>query len=230
MNKSINYLEYDKVDEKTREIMDRLFQSSRKNYWIKKRIFDVVMATAAAIVLLPLSLIICLIIIIDDPHGSPIFKQIRIGRHGREFTMYKFRTMVVNAESMKSELHEQNEADGPAFKIKKDPRITGFGRLLRKISIDELPQLLNVIKGDMSFVGPRPPLPEEVSKYSDFQKLRLFVTPGLTCYWQTANSRNDISFEEWIKMDIDYIENRSMFLDFKLIFKTIAVILREEGR
>ena len=128
------------------------------------------------------------------------------------------------------ELADKNEMDGPVFKIKEDPRITKIGKFLRKTGIDEILQLVNVLKGDMSLVGPRPPLPEEVSEYDDYQKLRLVVTPGLTCIWQTTKERNDVSFEEWVNMDIDYIEHRTMLLDIKMIFKTVAVMFGRDGR
>lgn len=131
---------------------------------------------------------------------------------------------------MKSELADKNEMDGPVFKIKEDPRITKIGKFLRKTGIDEILQLVNVLKGDMSLVGPRPPLPEEVSEYDDYQKLRLVVTPGLICIWQTMKERNDVSFEEWVNMDIDYIEHRTMLLDIKMIFKTVAVMFGRDGR
>lgn len=224
------YVNYEKVDEKTRESMDRLFKAPKKNFWVKKRAFDIVASLLALIVLSPFLLIIYILIFIDDPKASPVFRQKRIGRHGKEFTMYKFRTMVANAEQIRGELADKNEMDGPVFKIKEDPRITKIGKFLRKTGIDEILQLVNVLKGDMSLVGPRPPLPEEVSEYDDYQKLRLVVTPGLTCIWQTTKERNDVSFEEWVNMDIDYIEHRTMLLDIKMIFKTVAVMFGRDGR
>ena len=227
---SIEYVNYEKVDEKTRESMDRLFKAPKKNFWVKKRAFDIVASLLALIVLSPFLLIIYILIFVDDPKASPVFRQKRIGRHGKEFTMYKFRTMVANAEQIRGELADKNEMDGPVFKIKEDPRITKIGKFLRKTGIDEILQLVNVLKGDMSLVGPRPPLPEEVSEYDDYQKLRLVVTPGLTCIWQTTKERNDVSFEEWVNMDIDYIEHRTMLLDIKMIFKTVAVMFGRDGR
>lgn len=210
--------------------MDRLFKAPKKNYWLKKRAFDLTVSILAALILSPFLLLIYILIFLDDPHGSPIFRQKRVGRHGKPFTMYKFRTMVCNAEQLRKELESQNEMDGPVFKIKDDPRITRVGRFLRQTSIDEILQLINVIRGDMSLVGPRPPLPEEVAQYDDYQKLRLVVTPGLTCYWQTANDRNDIPFDKWVEMDIDYIEHRTMLTDLKLLFKTALVVITREGR
>ena len=210
--------------------MDRLFKAPKKNFWLKKRAFDLVVSLLALLILSPFLLIIYILIFIDDPHGSPIFRQKRVGRHGKLFTMYKFRTMVCNAEELKKQLETQNEMDGPVFKIKDDPRITRMGHFLRTTSIDEILQLVNVVKGDMSLVGPRPPLPDEVAKYDDYQKLRLVVTPGLTCIWQTASDRNDIPFDEWVEMDIDYIEHRTMLMDLKVLFKTALVVITREGR
>jgi lipopolysaccharide/colanic/teichoic acid biosynthesis glycosyltransferase len=225
-----DYISYEKADEKVRQSMDRLFAAPKKNFWRRKRIFDVTASFLAVLVLLPFLAVIYVVIFIDDPHASPIFCQKRIGRHGKEFTMYKFRTMVANAEQMKNGLFDQNEMDGPVFKIKDDPRITRIGKFLRSTSIDELLQLFNVLKGDMSLVGPRPPLPEEVALYNDYQRLRLVVTPGLTCFWQTANDRNDISFDEWVEMDIKYIETRTFWTDIKIIVRTVLVVITREGR
>ncbi len=224
------FIDYEKVDEKTKAGMDRLFKAPKKNFWLKKRTFDLVVSLLALLILSPFLLIIYIFIFIDDPHGSPIFRQKRVGRHGKLFTMYKFRTMVCNAEELKKQLETQNEMDGPVFKIKDDPRITRMGHFLRTTSIDEILQLVNVVKGDMSLVGPRPPLPDEVAKYDDYQKLRLVVTPGLTCIWQTASDRNDIPFDEWVEMDIDYIEHRTMLMDLKVLFKTALVVITREGR
>ena len=142
----------------------------------------------------------------------------------RPFTRY------VDADKRKAELMDQNEMDGPVFKIKDDPRITRLGKILRKLSVDELPQLFNVLRGNMSLVGPRPPLPGEVAEYSDYDKLRLIVTPGITCDWQIADNRNDIPFSEWIEMDLNYIENRTTFGDLKIIFKTPFAMLSATGR
>lgn len=230
MKTAQDYVNYEKVDEKTCQSMDRLFATPKKKFWRRKRIFDVTFSLLAVLLLFPFFVVIYLVIFIDDPHASPIFRQKRIGRHGKEFTMYKFRTMVANAEQMKKDLAEQNEMDGPVFKIKDDPRITRVGKFLRATSIDELLQLFNVLKGDMSLVGPRPPLPDEVACYSDYQRLRLVVTPGLTCFWQTSNDRNDIDFDDWVEMDIQYIEKRTSWTDLKIIAKTILVVINREGR
>jgi lipopolysaccharide/colanic/teichoic acid biosynthesis glycosyltransferase len=201
----------------------------KRTYWYVKRIFDIVASCAALIVLLPVFIIVSILIFVDDPHGSPFFTQTRVGRHGKTFKFYKFRSMVVNAEDMLDDLQEQNEKDGPVFKIKDDPRITRIGKFIRKTSIDELPQLINIIKGDMSIVGPRPSLPAEVEKYNSYQAQRLFVTPGLTCYWQSTPNRDDVPFDEWVDMDIRYIHDRTWLLDIKLIFKTISVIFTGQG-
>ena len=225
------YLEYGKIDEATeKRLNDLINNKSFRSYWRKKRTFDIIVSSMLlTVAIIPMGLV-ALAIFIDDPHGSPFFKQIRIGRHGEEFYMYKFRTMYVDAEKRKAELAEQNEMDGPVFKIKDDPRITRLGKILRKISVDELPQFFNVLKGDMSMVGPRPPLPNEVEEYRDYDKLRLIVTPGITCDWQIAENRNDIPFENWVEMDLNYIENRTTLGDLKIIFKTPFAMLSATGR
>lgn len=224
------FINYDNVDEKTKESMDRLFKAPRKNFWIKKRVFDIIFSSLAIIILMPFFIIVGIVIFIDDPHASPIFCQKRVGRHGKIFTIYKFRSMVANAENLRDGLESKNEMNGPVFKMKDDPRITRVGKIIRKMSIDELPQLINVLKGEMSFVGPRPPLPSEVAQYDDYQKLRLVVTPGLTCIWQTTSGRNDVPFETWVEMDIEYIQNRTMLMDLKIIARTIIVMITSEGR
>ena len=198
-------------------------------YLVCKRAFDIAASFCALVVLSPVFLIIYLIIYLDDPHGNPIFSQIRIGKNGKAFRFYKFRSMVVNAEDLLAGLQNQNEMSGPAFKMNNDPRVTKVGRFIRKTSLDELPQLWNVLKGDMSLVGPRPPLPNEVEQYTEEQKKRLSVTPGLTCYWQVQPSRNDLDFGEWFELDMKYLRERSMKTDIKIIFQTILVVLHMEG-
>lgn len=198
-------------------------------YLVCKRAFDIAASFCALVVLSPVFLIIYLIIYLDDPHGNPIFSQIRIGKNGKAFRFYKFRSMVVNAEDLLAGLQNQNEMSGPAFKMKNDPRVTKVGRFIRKTSLDELPQLWNVLKGDMSLVGPRPPLPNEVEQYTEEQKKRLSVTPGLTCYWQVQPSRNDLDFGEWFELDMKYLRERSKKTDIKIIFQTILVVLHMEG-
>jgi len=162
--------------------------------------------------------------------GPVFFKQKRVGLRGRKFWVYKFRTMVTNAEELKAELMAENEMDGPAFKMTRDPRITGVGHFLRKTSLDELPQFFNVLMGDMSVVGPRPPVPEEVKEYERWQIRRLSMKPGITCVWQVSASRNDVSFEEWMRMDLEYIDSWSLKLDFIIVLKTIRTMLRADGR
>lgn len=223
-------MEYEKVDEKTAKRMREILEGSYAYYWKKKRIFDIIVTGLLLIFLFLPMLIMALIIFLDDPHGSPFYRQIRIGRHEKPFYMYKFRSMFVDADKRKNELLSQNEMDGPVFKIKDDPRITRVGKFIRKCSIDELPQLFNVFLGNMSLVGPRPPLPEEVAEYSDYDKLRLLVTPGITCTWQIAPHRNDISYEKWIEMDLAYIENRTTWQDIKIILKTPIAMLKATGR
>lgn len=205
-------------------------QSEKKAYETLKRAQDIFFSLLAIIVLAIPMLIIALIIFIDDPKGSPIFSQLRTGKDGKEFRFYKFRSMCVDAEDKLSDLMDDNEMDGPAFKMKDDPRITRIGKFIRKTSIDELPQLFNILKGDMSIVGPRPPIPREVVQYDDYQKQRLYVKPGLTCYWQVQPSRNDLTFDEWMALDVKYIKERSFLVDWKIIFKTLHAVLGREGR
>ena len=224
------YIEQDKVDAKTKEKLEAIIEKSYKTFWQGKRLFDIFFATLILLFFLPLMFVIAIIIIIDDPSAGPFYKQIRVGRHGKEFYMYKFRTMRANADKMIDELAKQNEMDGPVFKMKEDPRITRVGKFLRKLSLDELMQYFNVLKGDMTLVGPRPPLPREVKFYTDYQRLRLLVTPGLTCTWQISKNRNDIPFDEWVEMDIEYIETRTYRNDIKIMLKTPIVMLTATGR
>ena len=197
-------------------------------YLFIKRIIDICASLVGLIILLPVFLIVAILIKIEDPNGKVFFCQERCGKEGKLFSMYKFRSMVSNAEDLLEELKELNEMDGPVFKIKEDPRITRVGKFIRKTSIDELPQLINVLKGEMSIVGPRPAIPHEVVEYNDYQRQRLLVKPGLTCIWQVSG-RNTIGFDDWIEMDIDYIKNRSLLLDLKLIFKTFGVLFGDEN-
>ncbi|MBQ2941574.1 MAG: sugar transferase [Clostridia bacterium] len=224
------YIDQDKVDERTREKLEAIIEKSYKTFWRSKRLFDIFFATLILLFFLPLMIVIAIVIVIDDPSAGPFYKQIRVGRHGEEFYMYKFRTMKANADKMIDELAKQNEMDGPVFKIKDDPRITRVGKYLRKLSLDELMQFFNVLKGDMTLVGPRPPLPREVQYYTDYQRLRLLVTPGLTCTWQISKNRNDIPFEEWVEMDIEYIQTRTYLNDIKIMLKTPIVMLTATGR
>ncbi len=203
--------------------------SERKTYFAIKRVQDIILSFLALIVLSPLMLIVSIIIMIDSPGASPYFVQKRVGKKGKVFNLYKFRSMCPNAEDKLPELSEKNEMDGPVFKIKDDPRITRFGKFIRKISIDELPQLINIIKGDMSIVGPRPALVSEVEEYSDTDKIRLLVKPGLSCYWQIEDNRNSISFVDWMKLDVKYISEMNFLVDWKIILKTVIVAFKGQG-
>ena len=202
---------------------------SHRRYWVLRRAQDIVFSLLALILLAPLTLLISLAIVLDSPGDGAIFRQRRVGRDGKLFWLYKFRTMCPDAEEQLNELLSQNQMDGPVFKIKGDPRITRVGRFLRKTSLDELPQLLNVLQGDMSIVGPRPALPREVELYSDYQRQRLYVTPGLSCYWQIAPHRNEMSFDEWVALDMKYIQERSFWVDWKIIFLTVRAMLMKYG-
>lgn len=202
---------------------------TKRFYWMGRRAQDIFFSLLALIVLAIPMLIVGLVIWIDSPGASPIFAQDRVGRDGRIFRFYKFRSMIPDAESKLNEVLDQNEMDGPVFKMKNDPRITRVGRFIRRTSLDELPQLINILKGDMSIVGPRPALPREVAQYTDYEKQRLYVTPGLTCYWQIQPNRNELSFDEWMELDLKYIQDRSFWLDWKLIFQTLAVVFKMYG-
>lgn len=201
--------------------------SKSKTYFFTKRIIDIIGALAGLVLMSPIMLIIA-ICIKAESKGPIIFSQERVGEKGKKFKMYKFRSMVTNAEKLLDNLQEKNEMTGPMFKIKEDPRITKVGRFIRKTSIDELPQLFNILKGDMSLVGPRPSLPKEVMEFTDRQRLRLIAKPGLTCYWQVSG-RNKIGFEEWMELDIKYIEERNTLTDIKLILKTFGVLFGDEN-
>ena len=209
--------------------MSEVIENERSNvlYEVIKRIIDIVASFTGLIVLSPLMLVVSILIKLESK-GEVIFKQKRVGLNGKEFYMYKFRSMVINAEELKAELESQNEMSGPIFKMKDDPRITKIGKFIRKTSIDELPQLINVIKGDMSLVGPRPSLPKEVEEFETWMRERLEVKPGLTCIWQVSG-RNNIDFEDWMKLDIKYVRERSFKLDIKLILKTVLVLFGDKN-
>ena len=195
----------------------------RLGYHVVKRGFDVLASGAALIILSPLFLVLTILIKKED--GGPAFySQERIGKNEKPFKMWKFRSMIVNADQMVEQLEEQNEIDGAMFKIKDDPRVTKIGHVIRKYSLDELPQLWNVLKGDMSLVGPRPPLPMEVEDYTPYDKLRLIVTPGCTGLWQVTK-RNDADFDEMVELDLEYINNSSLWFDFKILLKTFGVVV-----
>lgn len=196
-------------------------------YEIFKRIIDIIGAGLGLILLSPIIAIVACAVKFTSK-GPVFFSQKRVGKNGELFEMYKFRSMVVNAEELKENLEEQNEMSGPMFKIKDDPRITKVGKFIRKTSIDELPQLWNVLKGDMSLVGPRPSLPKEVEQFDNWMFKRLSVRPGLTCYWQVSG-RNNIDFEDWMKLDCRYVDERNLWIDIKLIFKTIFVLFGDKN-
>ena len=211
-------------------LLDReIVLQSAKKYWLLRRTQDILLSVLALLLLWPLMLVVAVIIVLDSPGAGPIFIQTRVGRDGKEFSFYKFRSMRPNAEAELDELLPLNEMEGPVFKIKDDPRITRVGKFLRMTSIDELPQLINVLKGEMSIVGPRPGIPREVEQYDDFARQRLLVTPGLTCYWQIQPNRNLLSFEEWVNLDVKYINERSFLTDWKIIFKTFGAVLEMNG-
>lgn len=197
-------------------------------YEVCKRIFDVVMCVFALIVLSPVFLAVIIAIFIED-RGAPFYSSIRLTKGGREFKMYKFRSMCPNADKKLEELLKYNEMEGPAFKMENDPRITKVGHFIRRTSIDELPQLINIIKGDMSIIGPRPPLPREVEQYTPYQMHRLDVKTGLACYHECQGRSDDKDFDRWVESDLKYIRERSMLTDLKVILWTIRVVLTGKG-
>lgn len=197
-------------------------------YLVLKRLIDIIGASLGLILASPIMLIVSILIKLEDPKGPIFFSQIRNGAYPTTFKMYKFRSMYIDAEERLQELMHLNEQSGPAFKIKDDPRITKVGKFIRKTSLDELPQLFNVLKGDMSLVGPRPAIPREVEQYTSYQKQRLLVKPGITCIWQVSG-RNNIGFDEWVELDIEYIKTRNLWLDIKLILLTIPAMLGDEN-
>ncbi len=206
-----------------------LYTTAIRSVWALgvKRLMDIAISGAALLLLLPLFAVVALAIKRSSP-GPVFFAQKRCTYHGRIFPMYKFRTMVANAEEIRGQLQERNEVSGPVFKMKNDPRVTSVGRFLRKYSLDELPQLWNVFRGDMSIVGPRPPIPAEVAQYENWQRRRLSMRGGCTCLWQIG-SRNDMPFEEWMRLDLKYIDTWSLGLDLKIILKTFGVVFRGTG-
>ncbi len=199
----------------------------RRPYDVAKRFFDIVLSLCGLVILSPLFLITAVAIRLDSK-GPAFYSQKRIGKNGKPFKMYKFRSMCVDAEQQLERLAALNERDGPTFKITHDPRVTRVGRFIRKTCIDELPQLINILRREMSLVGPRPPLPNEVAVYTPYQMRRLGVTPGLTCFWQ-ATKGEDTTFEEWVEMDLKYIRERSLKTDIKILFLTVRVVLLGKG-
>ena len=202
--------------------------ATKPSYEICKRIFDVVMCSIALILLSPVFLVVAIAIKLEDG-GEVIYKQTRLTKGGREFEMYKFRSMCPNAHEKLEELLKYNEMEGPAFKMENDPRITKIGKFIRKTSIDELPQLVNILKGEMSIIGPRPPLPREVAQYTPYQMHRLDVITGLACYHECEGRNEEKDFDKWVESDLRYIRERSMLTDLKVIFWTIRVVLTGKG-
>ena len=212
----------------SRKVISQTVQPNQKlGYLVLKRLLDIVSSLVGLVVLSPVFLVVALLIYKEDK-GKVIFCQERNGLNNNVFRMYKFRSMIANAPAMRAELGKYNELDGPAFKMKDDPRITKIGAFIRKTSIDELPQLINVLKGEMSLVGPRPLPTYETAECNEYQLQRLLVKPGITCYWQISG-RNDISFEEWIEMDLRYIREASMWTDIKILFMTVRAVLSKKG-
>lgn len=206
------------------KLIDQKQVESRKVYHLTKRFLDIVLSTLGLIGLSPVMGIVAYKIKRED--GGPVFyKQVRVGKNGKKFKMYKFRSMVVNADQLLDKLKEKNDVDGAMFKMKHDPRITKVGHFIREHSLDELPQLVNVLKGDMSLVGPRPPLPSEVEQYTSYDKQRLYVVPGCTGLWQ-ATERNNVGFDEMVGLDLKYISHSGLNYDFRIILKTIMIIIK----
>jgi len=209
------------------DFVDPQFPVEAVRYATLKRAFDIVFSAIFLLVASPILLVLAIGVRLTS-RGPVMFKQIRVGRGGRYFHCYKFRSMCVDAESKKEQLMHLNEATGPVFKIKQDPRITPYGHFMRKFSLDELPQFVNVLKGDMSVVGPRPPITTEVEVYSAHERRRLAIRPGLTCLWQ-VNGRCNLSFEQWVELDLKYIDTMSFWNDFKIILRTIPAVITGAG-
>lgn len=197
--------------------------NQKRSYIFMKRLIDIVGSFCGIIILLPVFIIVAICIKLEDPKGPVFFKQIRVGKDEKDFGMYKFRSMVTDAEEKLQDLLQHNEVSGAMFKMKDDPRVTKIGKFIRKTSIDELPQLINVLKGEMSLVGPRPPLLREVKTYTAYDKQRLKVIPGCTGLWQVSG-RSNIGFREMVELDLYYIQYRSILFDFKIILKTVFVL------
>ncbi|HEO8419460.1 TPA: sugar transferase [Yersinia enterocolitica] len=197
--------------------------NDKSSYLISKRLIDIIGASLGLLFLSSFFIIVAILIKVQDSKGPVFFKQQRVGKNGKIFNMYKFRSMVSNAEELLESLLDKNETSGAMFKMKDDPRITRIGKFIRKTSIDELPQLWNVLKGDMSLVGPRPPLPREVDEYTEYDMQRLLVTPGCTGLWQVSG-RSNIGFEGMVELDLKYISKRSLLNDIKILLKTVLVL------
>lgn len=212
-----------------RESLGNTVVVNQNNKYLKvKRVFDLILSFILLIFLLPIFIAVAILIKLDDPKGKVFFRQSRIGKNEKKFDMYKFRSMYTDAEERLAELSHLNEIEGKMFKIKKDPRITRVGKHIREYSIDELPQIINVIKGNMSLIGPRPPLISEYKLYSEYDKNRLVVEPGITGLWQVSG-RNSLSFSKMVELDIEYIKSMSLKNDLVIFFKTIVVVLKKEN-
>ena len=212
---------------KNKSIGNTIGYTEKPLYDLVKRIFDLLCSIIGLVILSPIFVIVILAIIIDD-FGNPFYVQLRTGKNGKKFKMYKFRSMYKDAEKRRNELLESNEADGPIFKIADDPRVTKVGKFIRKTSIDELPQLINIIKGDMSIIGPRPLPVYEQDACNDYQQQRLLVIPGLSCY-TALDKKSEEDFDKWIELDMKYIRERSMLTDIKIIFKTVGVVFKSKN-
>ena len=206
---------------------ENIDESKKRFYEICKRGIDIIGAGSGLLLLSPVIAVVACAVKFTSK-GPIFFSQKRVGKNGKLFEMYKFRSMVVNAEELKEKLVHQNEMSGPMFKMKDDPRVTKVGKFIRRTSLDEIPQLWNVLKGDMSLVGPRPSLPKEVKQFEKWMYKRLTIKPGLTCYWQVSG-RNNIDFEDWMKLDINYVEDRNLWIDIKLILKTVGVLFGDKN-
>lgn len=225
--KGVVLMEYNKDNLKP-IVIDPVLQRERYGYRIVKRMFDVVASFVALLMLSPIFLLVAIAIKLEDPRGRVFYSQIRLGKDCKKFKMYKFRSMVSNADELLKTLMPENEVSGPMFKMKSDPRVTKVGSFIRKYSIDELPQLVNVLNGDMSIVGPRPPLIREVREYTDYDKQRLYVKPGCTGLWQ-ATVRNTVGFDEMVRLDLIYVQKRTVSYDLWIIVKTIKIMFKPNG-
>lgn len=220
-------MEYSGDNSKT-IIIDPIVQRERYGYRLIKRLFDVCASFTALVLLSPMFLVVAIAIKAEDSQGKVFYSQIRVGKGGKRFKMYKFQSMVSNADELLKTLISENDVDGAMFKMKLDPRVTKVGSFIRKYSIDELPQLVNVLKGNMSLVGPRPPLEREVKEYTDYDKQRLYVKPGCTGLWQ-ATVRNSVGFDEMVRLDLIYVQKRSLKFDLWIIFRTVKIMFRPNG-
>ncbi|MBU7527292.1 MULTISPECIES: sugar transferase [Lactiplantibacillus] len=220
-------MEYSGDNSKT-IVIDPDVQQRRYGYRFVKRLFDIVASTMALIILSPVFIIVAIAIKVGDSKGKVFYSQTRLGKNGKPFKMYKFRSMVSNADELLGTLMAENDVAGAMFKMKSDPRITKVGSFIRKYSMDELPQLINVLNGDMSLVGPRPPLEREVREYTNYDRQRLYIKPGCTGLWQ-ATVRNSVGFDEMVRLDLVYVQKRSVGFDLRIILKTIKIMFRPNG-